>query len=383
MYTKSTGRASVMQDSKSPLNSSTRPFNNLLTAITGYTDLLLINPEVGIGARAEVGEIQKIVRRAADLINQLLAFSRKQSLEPRILDVKKVVLHLVDMLERLIGSNVELKTNLADDTGSIRADPGQLEQVILNLAVNAREAMPDGGRLEISTRGVSSNDPVLAGQPELQNVEYSMIEVADNGMGMEEEVSRHIFEPFFTTKSSGTGLGLATVHGIISQSGGHISVESKPESGSSFKVFLPRVEEGAETIVGSEAASGPIEKTGVILVVEDEEMLRGIVSRVLETRGFTVLSTGDAQEALRESRFHHGEIQLLLTDLVMPGGMGGRELAEILETERPKMPILFMSGFGDSEFPEKDPQKPNRCFLRKPFDADTLVQKVQEVLRSS
>jgi PAS domain S-box-containing protein len=340
-------------------------FNNLLTAIAGYSELALAE----LGEDEQVGEDVRAIRAAADrakaLTSQLLAFSRRQVLQPRVLDPVTVVAGIEAMLGRLIGEDVELVT-AAQAGGHVRVDPGQLEQVLLNLVVNARDALSRGGRIEIRTR--LDGDEVA-------------IEVADDGVGMTPDVRRRIFEPFFTTKElgKGTGLGLATVIGIVEQSGGRIEVETEPGRGSTFTVFLPLVDAPPD----AEPAPPPRPRRGAetVLLVEDEEIVRALARRVLSAHGYTVLEAGDGLEGLRLGLEHDGHIDLLLSDVVMPG-MGGPELARRVLASRPALPRLFMSGYTDDVQTDGDLGE-GSWFIAKPFAPEALARKVREVLDST
>ncbi len=355
-------------------------FNNLLTGILGCADLLLETLGPDAPGRDDVAEIRKAAVRAADLTRQLLAFSRQQVLAPQVLDLNALVGNMEKLLKRLIGEHIELRAALAPDLGMVKADPGQLEQVIVNLAVNARDAMPNGGRLTIETRNaeldasyVEEHAPVVAGP-------YVLLAVTDTGTGMDAETKSHVFEPFFTTKAlgQGTGLGLATVYGIVKQSGGHVWVYSERGQGAAFKIYLPRV---AETAAAAPRPTAPASLRGseTILLVEDDEAVRTLTRRLLAARGHTVLLASQGEEALRLAQRHEGRIHLLVTDVVMPG-MSGRELADRILALLPGIKVLYLSGYTDDAIVRHGVLEPGVAFLQKPFSAEALARKVREVL---
>ena len=355
-------------------------FNNLLTAILGNTQLLLRDLPPGDAKRADVEEIRKASERAASLTRQLLAYSRRQMLQPEVLDLNGVVAEMDRMLRRLIGEHIALVTVLAPDLGRVRADPNQLEQVIVNLAVNARDAMSDGGKLTIETANVEL-DAAFA-QAHLGSVPgpYAMVAVTDTGVGMDMSVRAHLFEPFFTTKEvgKGTGLGLATVYGIVKQSGGYISVYSEVGRGTSFKIYLPRIDTPAAS--QSSATKDRLDRgTETILVVEDEPAVLSLSRRALEAQGYVVLAASDASDAMRVVERHGGTIHLLLTDVVMPG-VSGRELADRLASQRPGIRVLYMSGYPGDAVVQHGALPHGSAFLQKPFSPDGLARKVRDVL---
>ncbi len=356
-------------------------FNNLLTAITGYADLLLEDLSVEAAGREEVEEIKKAAHRAAALTRQLLAFSRQQVLATQVLDLNALVGDMEKMLRRLIGEDIDLRTGLARDLGAVQADPGQLEQVIMNLAVNARDAMPHGGKLTIETANAELDGTYAREHVPTEAGRYVMLAVTDTGIGMDEGTKAHLFEPFFTTKEQGkgTGLGLATVYGIVKQSGGYLWVYSEPGKGTTFKIYLPRVEGAPRPAAQPPVAPGSLRGSETILLVEDEAAVRNLTRRVLQGYGYTVLPTEDGQEALRAAHEHHGPIQLLVTDVVMPK-MSGRELAQRLGPQRPEMKVLYLSGYTDDAIVHHGVLEPGLAFLQKPFTPQTLARKVREVL---
>src|SRR5205809_225751 len=356
-------------------------FNNLLTAILGSTQLLLHNTPSGDPRREDAEEIRHAGLRAAELTRQLLAFSRRQVLAPKVLDVNSVVAHMDRMLRRLLGEDVELATSLDPAAGAVNADPGQLEQVLLNLAVNARDAMPGGGRLSIETTRVTLHDEHVERRHRMPAGDYVGLAVADTGVGMDETTQAHLFEPFFTTKEAGkgTGLGLATVYGIVKQSGGYIWVYSEAGHGTTVKIYLPRVPGVAESPA---PASEPQQVRGgdeTVLLVEDAAPVRTLARRSLEARGYRVLDAADGPSALELSARHAGGIDILVTDVVMPG-MSGRELAERLVPARPSMKVLYTSGYTDDAMVRQGVLNAGVAFLQKPFVPDTLARKVRQVL---
>jgi len=355
-------------------------FNNLLTAIAGYCELTLMR----LGEdplRRNIEEIQKATERAAALTQQLLAFSRKQVLAPRILDPTAIVARMEGMLKRLIGEDIELATPPGPGTGRIKADQGQIEQVILNLALNARDAMPQGGRLVIETANVDLDDAYARRHAGVNPGPYVMLSVSDSGSGMDGETQRHIFEPYFTTKEQGkgTGLGLSTVYGIIAQSGGNIWVYSEPGEGTSFKIYLPRVEEGASTSEAPAPPAGRPVGTETILLVEDDGLVREVARQTLEISGYTVLPAQDGEDAVLVAGRHPGSIHLMVTDVVMPR-MSGRELVERLGPLRPEMKVLYVSGYTEDAIVQHGMVNLEMAFLQKPFALDALARKVREVL---
>jgi len=357
-------------------------FNNILTAITGYADLLLEDLGATDPRRQDADEIHKAADRAAGLTRQLLAFSRQQVLQPTVLEVNKLVSDLEKMLRRLLGEDVALTTQLAPTTGRVKADPGQLEQVILNLAVNARDAMPNGGKLTLETGNVDLDESYATDHYPARAGPFVMLAVSDTGTGMSEATQAHMFEPFFTTKEKGkgTGLGLATVYGIVKQSGGFIWVYSEVGHGTTFKLYLPRVQELAER--ASQPAQTPARAargTETVLVVEDEAPVRSVARQVLERHGYTVLEAPSAEAALDLATRYSGAIHLLLTDVVMPG-LNGRELATRLADLRPDARVIFMSGYTDDAVTRHGVLEPGSAYVQKPFTPDAIARKVREVL---
>ena len=356
-------------------------FNNLLGVIIGYSQVLQQTIGANHELREPIDEILGAGERAASLTRQLLAFSRKQVLEPKVLNLNVVVSDVEKMLRRLIGENIELTISLDRHLGNVKADRSQIEQVILNLAVNARDAMPEGGKLVITSANAVLGQAECARYHYVIPGKYILLEVRDTGCGMDEEIQSHIFEPFFTTKESGkgTGLGLATVYGIIKQSGGFIWVESSPHKGASFKIYLPQVEEALEAPHKSEDASAQGIATQTILLVEDENSLRKLTHKILKEVGYKVLEAKDASQALEVASNSEAEIHLLLTDIIMPG-LSGRALAEKLSPVRPSMKVLFMSGYTDGEIAPQGVLDPKMTILRKPFKWEELTRTVKQVL---
>jgi two-component system, cell cycle sensor histidine kinase and response regulator CckA len=356
-------------------------FNNLLMVIQGYADLLADRLPIGDSLRRNAEQIQAAAQRAAGLTQQLLAFSRKQILAPKVMNVQSVVSEMEKMLRRVIGEDIELQTSSARDLWLVKADRGQIEQVVMNLAVNARDAMPKGGRLMIETANVEFDATVSHPPAAVGPGKYVMLAVTDNGCGMDEKTQAHIFEPFFTTKEKGkgTGLGLATVYGVVKQSGGYVWVYSEPGHGTTFKIYLPRIEEEV-------AVSGPYgapesralpRGSEVVLLVEDEAGVRELAREYLEMSGYSVLVAEDGHTALELAAMHAGPIHLLMTDVVMPG-IGGRELSERVLPLRPDIKILYMSGYTDRAIAHQG--MTDAVLLQKPFTLATLASKLREIL---
>ena len=356
-------------------------FNNLLTAITGYTDLLLDDAAQDDPNSEDLYEISRAARRAATLTHQLLAFSRKQVMQPKLLDLNVLVRDVRRMLGRLIGEDIVLETELARDLGKVRADPGQLEQVVMNLAVNARDAMPDGGQLEIRTADVELGADFCREHPGSTPGPYVLLSVTDTGTGMDENVLSHLFEPFFSTKEpgKGTGLGLATAYGIVKQSNGFIAVSSQLGEGSTFEVYLPRASGKSQSLEARRDAAPSALGMETVLLVEDDNMVRGLSARVLTRQGYTVLVADHPDVAMRIAKEHQSSIHLLISDVVMPG-MSGRDLADLILTEHPEMAVLYMSGYTDDAIVHRGVLDPGLAFLSKPFTPAELAHKVREVL---
>jgi two-component system cell cycle sensor histidine kinase/response regulator CckA len=355
-------------------------FNNLLMVIIGYTELMLVAPELNAGIEEPLNEIRKAAERAAELTQQLLAFSRKQVAQPRVIDLNALIRDTENMLRRLIGEDVLLVTQLRPDLASVKADPGQINQVLMNLAVNARDAMPNGGKLVLETRHVEFSEADAKRHPYVPTGRYVSLVVSDTGSGVDEHARSHLFEPFFTTKdrTKGTGLGLSTVYGIVKQAGGHIWVYSEVGRGTAFHICLPRVED-------KPAAEAPkVRPTNVrgsetILVVEDQAEVRRLAREVLEGFGYTVLDAASAAEALDVSEAHPSPIHLVLSDVVMPE-MTGRDLVDRLKPLRPETKVLFMSGYTDNVILHQGALPTGVAYLQKPFTPEALALKVREVL---
>ena len=358
-------------------------FNNILTAIVGYTDLLTADFAGNARQLEDLEEIRKAARRAAALTRQLLAFSRKQVLEPRIIDVNDVVLNLDKMLRSLISERIELKTELATDLAAARADPNQLEQVIMNLAINARDAMPDGGTLTIETGNATLDQAYAAQHVAVIPGDYVMLAVSDTGSGMDQSTQARIFEPFFTTKppGRGTGLGLSTVYGIVKQSGGNIWLYSEIGKGTTFKVYLPAIDAVPEQPGTAAVAETGRPGGGTVLVVEDDDQLRHLAHRALAAQGYLVLEADRGATALDLARRHNGAIDLLLTDVVMPD-TNGRKLADALRATRPGLRVLFMSGYSDGAISKHGILEHGVAYLAKPFTTEAITRKVREVLEA-
>jgi PAS domain S-box-containing protein len=355
-------------------------FNNLLTVILGYSTMLLRRPPEGDALTQKVREIQRAGERAAALTHQLLAFSRRQVLVPRVLDLGAIVRDMESMLRRLLGDDIELTTAVDGDLDRVRADPGQIEQVVVNLAVNARDAMPEGGRLTIEARNLEMASSVPVERGGIPSGRYVTLCVRDTGSGMTDEVRRQVFEPFFTTKEmgKGTGLGLATVHGIVTQSGGHIALETTPGSGTIFRIYLPREEGPLPEGAGPGDAEAP-RGTETLLLVEDEDSLRRLTREILEDAGYLVLEAESGHRGLDVSRQHPGPIPLVITDVVMPG-LSGPKMAERLALERPEMRVLFASGYTDEALGPHGILVPGIEFIQKPYRSEDLLARVRTIL---
>ena len=356
-------------------------FNNLLTVISGFGQLVLGRLESTDPKYPHLAEILKAADRGATMTRQLLAFSRQQVLQPQVLDLNVTLTNINRMLRHLIGEDVELSIVPGPALGRVKADPGEIDQVILNLAVNARDAMPHGGRLILQTENVNLDEARAAGHYPIRPGQYVLFTVSDTGCGMDAETQKHIFEPFFTTKAQGkgTGLGLATVHGIVHQSGGYIYVYSELGNGSCFKIYLPRVDQVAQPAKSRQAIEHHARGTETILVVEDEAMVRDLTLEVLKESGYTVIAAERPDDALRICAQNPATIDLLLTDVVMPG-MSGLELAERLKPERPTMKVLYVSGYTADAVARRGMSDPKTAFLQKPFAPGALVRKVREML---
>ena len=358
-------------------------FNNLLGVVIGYSQMLKRKMDHQSPLHEYVEEIEKAGQRATSLTRQLLAFSRQQILSPTVLDLNELVADMAKMLPRLIGEDISVGTELDPAIGKVKADQGQVEQVVMNLAVNARDAMPSGGRLTVKTANIGLDEIYARHHPGAKPGKYVMLSVTDSGIGMTSETLMHIFEPFFTTKEvgKGTGLGLATVYGVVKQSGGYIWVDSEPGNGSCFQIFLPRVDEAVTRLVEEATPSSTFRGDETILVAEDAEPLRKLARSILEGHGFQVLTASSGEEAMQVASNFQGKIHLLLTDIVMPG-MNGRVLGENLLGKHPGMKVLYMSGYTDSFIAGHGVLEEGTHLLHKPFTEEILIAKVSEVLNS-
>jgi PAS domain S-box-containing protein len=360
-------------------------FNNLLTVITGNAEVALKEVTAGQPLFEELAEIQRAAGHAAELTGKLLAFSHRQIVEPKVVDLNRLLPEMEKMLRRLIGENIELSTVLAPNLSPVRIDPVQIEQVLANLAVNARDAMPGGGRLRIETAEAVLGERDCRGHPDATPGGYVVISVIDTGTGMDEEVLSHLFEPFFTTKppDRGTGLGMSTCYGIVRQHGGDIRVDSRPGQGTTVRVYLPALARAAARPAAAAAAARepdtPARGTETVLVVEDEEGIRHMVPRALEPFGYRVLAAADGPEALALAGAHDGPIHLLVTDMVMPA-MNGRELAERLVEARPGLKVIYMSGYTDDALMRQGAIPPGQAFIHKPFTLASFFRKIRETL---
>jgi len=356
-------------------------FNNLLTAIMGYSDLLLSALDDDESTRQEVLEIKRSTDRAMSLTRQLLAFSRRQILQPKVLDLNEVVADMDRMLRRLIRVDIEFISALEPALGNVEADRGQLEQVIMNLAVNARDAMPRAGQMTIETQNVDVDAAYAEVRPPMQPGRYVVLAVSDTGTGMDRDTQARIFEPFFSTKAQGkgTGLGLATVYGIVKQSDGYIWVYSEEGQGTTFKIYLPRVDKALSPSPKAAAAAEPARGSETILLVEDEEVVRRLTTRILRKSGYTVLEATHSDEAIERCEEYRDTIHLMLTDVVLRG-LSGRDLAELLSTRRPDMKVIYMSGYTDEVIAHRGILKAGIPFIQKPFTVVSLSRKVREVL---
>ncbi len=356
-------------------------FNNRLVAITGYCHLLLQRIAADSPMRDDVLEIRAAAEGAGRLVRQLLAFGRRQVLEPRPIDLNDIVAGMERMVRQLVGEDVELVCDLAPGVGCVEADPAQMEQVVLNLAANARDAMPEGGRLTIRTAETAVSEDDSRTRDGARPGPHVVLEIADNGAGMDPETLSRLFEPFFTTKPTGhgTGLGLSTSYGIVRQSGGHILVSSSVGRGTTFRIFLPRVPTPPESLAGREGARADHRGTETVLLVEDEPSVLKLFRDVLRKKGYRVLTAGRSEEAFETAARHEGPIHLLLTDVVLPG-MRGPDLARRLVATRPGMRVLYVSGYSEEFSSGRDASSPGGSLLSKPFPPETLVRRVREVL---
>ncbi len=359
-------------------------FNNLLMVISGYCEFLAERIGSGSTLHTSVQEIANASERATSLTRQLLAFSRKQMLDPKVLNLNAILTRSIKMLSRMIGEDINLVLKEGSEIGAVKADPGQIEQVVMNLAVNARDAMPHGGNLTIETSNITCDEVYARLHASLTIGEYVMLTISDNGVGMDRDTQLHIFEPFFTTKGpKGTGLGLSTVYGIIQQSGGHIQVSSEPGKGTTFRVYLPRADSAAQAVSPEPMAitAKPKQVLETILLVEDENSLRNLSRHYLENQGYTVLEAPDGAVAITISNTYSGFIHLLLTDVIMPG-VNGRELARLICAMRPETKVLYMSGYTEHAVAHNGILEEGIVLLQKPFSLSTLRAKVRAELSS-
>jgi len=356
-------------------------FNNILTVIRGCSELILSRLQDGDDFYQDVVEVLEASEQAASLTRQLLAFSRKQVLQPKVFDLNHIVSTIEKMLRRLIGENIELNTLLGPETMPVKADPGQLEQVVMNLIINARDAMPQGGKLTLETAKVFLDEAYCQLHAEVTPGPYVLLAISDTGLGMDPETQAHIFEPFFTTKEKekGTGLGLATVHGIIRQSDGFIWVYSEKERGTTFKIYLPEAQEKGEEPVKAPAPSGSWQGRETILVVEDENLVRSVARRILQRYGYTILEADSGKAALALGEEYPGSIHLLLTDVMMPG-MSGTELVDRWQERHPETRIIFTSGYTENAIVHNGKLDPGILFIQKPYRPNALACMVREAL---
>jgi len=359
-------------------------FNNLLTAIGGYAEMSIEALPPDHQARGDLTELRNIVRRAANLTRQLLAFARRQLVEPRLLNLNDLIIETDKLLRHLIGEDIDLITRLEPNLAQIRADPGQIEQVLVNLIVNSRDAMPEGGTIVVETAHASLDHAYARKQPGVAPGEYILLSVGDTGIGMTDEIKQHVFEPFFTTKEAGhgTGLGLATCYGIVKQNGGNIWIYSEVGLGTTVKIYLPRVDEAAEALPARDTIEnrGTLDGSETILLVEDEAAVRAVALRALQVHGYRVLEAANGEEALRIAGEHAGrDIQLLITDVVMPK-IDGKALADAIRALYPNTKVLFISGYADSVIIQRGLFFPHFELLQKPFSPQQLAQKVRRIL---
>jgi nitrogen-specific signal transduction histidine kinase/ActR/RegA family two-component response regulator len=356
-------------------------FNNILTAIMGYADFLRMRMGVDNPLCREVGEINKAAQRAASLTQQLLAFSRRQVFQLKVLDLNALITGMQKMLQRLVNESIAMEVHLDPSLGRLLADATQLEQILLNLVINARDAMAQGGKLLIETSNVELDEGYARMHMSVKPGPYIQLVVSDTGIGMDEDIRRHLFEPFFTTKEQGkgTGLGLSMVFGIVKQSGGNIWDYSEPGAGTSFKIYFPRVYDSIENTALESTKEDLLRGSETILVVEDETMIREIIGITLVDRGFTVLAAQNGDEALRISEEHPGPIHLLLCDVILPGA-SGREVARMLAARRSDIRVIYMSGYTSNAIVHHGVLEKGVAFLQKPFSPGALLEKVRKVL---
>jgi len=359
----------------------THDFNNLLTAIDGYCELALLKLDETEQVQKNLVKIKEVKNAASSLIRQLLAFSKKQKIRQQVLDINSIVENMENLLTRFIGEDIELKTDLESATGLVSADQGQIEQIIMNLALNARDAMPSGGIFTIATSQEVFDKDSAQEHADLKPGQYVRLTISDTGVGMDEETLSHVFEPFFTTKeeSKGTGLGLTTVYGIVKQSKGCISLKSEPGQGTTFEIYLPGVAKAREVITGKKERIEPAGGTETVLVVEDNIYVRELTVTALKDYGYTILEAESGIEALRLCSRHEGSIDLLITDIVLPR-MSGLQLAENLEQTYPGLKTLYISGYPEDVVANYGIPDARTNLLEKPFSPSKLAHKVREVL---
>jgi len=357
-------------------------FNNLLTVIKAYSGMIADQLEDETSLKADIGEIQRAAGRAASLTQQLLAFSRKQILQPRILDVNAITREIEPMVRRLIGDDIRVVLHLCHTLGRVKSDRGQIEQVLMNLVVNARDAMPSGGTLTVETANVELDEGYCGRHPVVAPGPYVMITVSDTGIGMDEATRLRIFEPFFTTKPAGkgTGLGLSTVYGIVKQSSGYVWVYSERDMGTTFKIYLPRLDaEEISALTAEHRGVAALSGSEIVLLVEDEPSVRSLARRILERNGYTVLEAPDGRDALRLAEQYKQPIQLLLTDMMMPE-LSGPDVWAALKDKRPELRVLFMSGYTNEDMVRRGLLDTGSAFLQKPFTATDLAKAARTAL---
>ncbi len=356
-------------------------FNNLMTVVTGYSQFVLNKVAEESPLRADIEEIKKAGQRAASLTRQLLAFSRRQVLSPELVSLGDVVSNIKEMLKRLIGETIELVVTSGSDLRRVKADPGQIEQIIMNLALNARDAMPDGGKLLIETDNIDLDATYCGQWSDVRPGPHVVLAVSDTGTGMDAETQQHIFEPFFTTKElgRGTGLGLSMVYGIVQQSGGSVRVYSEPGCGATFRILLPEAKEDADSHKPQESPERMQPGSETVLIAEDEDMVRTLTRRILESHGYRVLEARNGKEALEIAERHVGPLHLLLTDVVMPK-MSGKELAQHLLESRPETKVLYMSGYSENLVSHQGILDAGVALIEKPFAEESLLQRVRAIL---
>ncbi len=356
-------------------------FNNLMTVVTGYSQFVLNKVADESPLRADIEEIKKAGQRAASLTRQLLAFSRRQVLSPELVSLGDVVSNIKEMLKRLIGETIELVVTSGTDLRRVKADPGQIEQIIMNLALNARDAMPDGGKLLIETDNIDLDATYCGQWSDVRPGPHVVLAVSDTGTGMDAETQQHIFEPFFTTKElgRGTGLGLSMVYGIVQQSGGSVRVYSEPGCGATFRILLPEAKEDAALHKPQKSPDRTQPGFETVLIAEDEDMVRTLTRRILESHGYRVLEARNGKEALEIAERHVGPLHLLLTDVVMPK-MSGKELAQHLQKSRPETKVLYMSGYSENLVSHQGILDAGVALIEKPFAEESLLQRVRAIL---